>query len=673
MGAGVFNLMRTIWLALLFALPIAAQTVNPNQIRPSSTNGKTLATYGCSGACATEWLDPGSINVLAQGVLNNGTLGTPASTDTANTAAIQAAINLAESTHAQLYFPCGVYNVNGPLTVYGYQSISIIGETHGCVQIQFTGTSPITPGMLTVTGIAPATPCTSQACLNQPAYGSTGFEMKDIALVGNVNVPDALDLLSDTFFHLDHVVLIGAEYTSLYCNSCQQGQIDVIQTSNNALFGVGGYVAYQTPDGLVFDNQANQIAVNSPITDGMAGHSIWLKGGAGGVRFINCQNSSSLYGITIDASEGNVFEDCMNESAGVPGSYSPMNLSSSANNNTFIGSGLTANTTIYGNGNTFIGGALGTLTIESGAHANTIDSVSMLTSTITDNATDTQYRSIFNPATGTVSNNFPGWQYVTPPIGGGCTGVLHLQGSWSTSGTAQALSPTALCGINGWRAVFKGYWTGPGGYQSLAQSYEFTSTAPTASLNTGTVTIAASNGSQLTMATTGAGTAVYFRGSVDFYPYAGGSSASFANGILAPSIGVALGPYITYSSNNLFLSSSNDGTGLVDGEMTLEAGGNLTLLSGPTSITNASTVALANASTNAASHVVIGNSGGAGIQITDVGAAGIILTAPTGGITAASAVKMTAITGHGSKGPVCTDASGNLYVGNNTGSGAPCP
>jgi len=36
-------------------------------------------------------------------------------------------------------------------------------------------------------------------------------------------------------------------------------------------------------------------------------------------------------------------------------------------------------------------------------------------------------------------------------------------------------------------------------------------------------------------------------------------------------------------------------------------------------------------------------------------------------------VNMPGITGHGSKGPVCTDATGLLYVGNNSGVGAPCP
>lgn len=51
-----------------------------------------------------------------------------------------------------------------------------------------------------------------------------------------------------------------------------------------------------------------------------------------------------------------------------------------------------------------------------------------------------------------------------------------------------------------------------------------------------------------------------------------------------------------------------------------------------------------------------------------------IMTLGSGGTTFGGQVQMNAITGHGSKGPVCSDASGNLYVStNNTGTGAPCP
>ena len=86
-------------------------------------NGNTI-----SPAVVTKSDVNGLIVVTAHGVVAGGTLGSGLSTDTANTAAIQAAINLAESTHAQLYFPCGVYNVNSCLTVYGRQSVSLIGQ-----------------------------------------------------------------------------------------------------------------------------------------------------------------------------------------------------------------------------------------------------------------------------------------------------------------------------------------------------------------------------------------------------------------------------------------------------------------------------------------------------------------------------------------------------------------
>ena len=104
------------------------------------------------------------INVLSQGVLGNGTLGSSLSTDTANTAALQTAINAAIASRSELYFPCGIYNVNGPLTVYGPESIRIVGQAWGCAVIQYTGTSATTQGMITVAGNAPATNCTSVSC-----------------------------------------------------------------------------------------------------------------------------------------------------------------------------------------------------------------------------------------------------------------------------------------------------------------------------------------------------------------------------------------------------------------------------------------------------------------------------------------------------------------------------
>ena len=175
----------------------------------------------------------------------------------------------------------------------------------------------------------------------------------------------------------------------------------------------------------------------------------------------------------------------MDESAGVPGSYNPMNLSANANNNTFVGSGITAAATIFGNGNKFVGGKLSTVTIESGAHDTTLtDSVSDSPANITDNGTDTQYRSMHDPATGNTAYNFPGWQTVVPPIGGHVFWCPAFRwGAWATSGTAQALTPTILGSIAGWRAVFTGYWVGPSGYiGTIAHDMSSANSSPSVSL-----------------------------------------------------------------------------------------------------------------------------------------------------------------------------------------------
>ena len=95
-----------------------------------TTYGTTTYPFWANGQggyqCTASTLCP-VINVLGQGVVAGGTLGSSLPTDTANTTAIQAAIDLALETGAELYFPCGVYNVNSPLTYYATNSSLISG------------------------------------------------------------------------------------------------------------------------------------------------------------------------------------------------------------------------------------------------------------------------------------------------------------------------------------------------------------------------------------------------------------------------------------------------------------------------------------------------------------------------------------------------------------------
>lgn len=488
------------------------------------------------------------INVLSQGVVAGGTLGSSLSTDTANTAAIQASINLAMATRSELYFPCGVYNVNGPLTMYGYDAIPIVGQSWGCSIIQYTGTTPVSTGMLTVAGTAPSTACTSVACdhtTGMPTYGATGFRLENIALIGNSNVPDVLDLLVDSQFHIRDVLTTGSGNAAIYCQTCQQGQMDVPLVSNNALWGRGNYVANPTPNGIIMDgystpalnNVSNHVRISSLTANLMTGKALWLRGSTQNV-IENCQLSSNATNIQIDVAGGDTFIDCMAEPGVDSGiEYGTGTVNISGNNETFIGSALYSPLNITGSSNVFIGGSIAAATtISSTAHNNAFKGVGVKSqaSNISDNSPDTQYDDLYDQSTGVAPVNFPYVRKAPPSQMGVCQGVVSLQGSWNTMGGAVNLDPAPLCGsTNSWRATLAGMWTGSGGYQHMASSYEFTNAAPTVELSGGgTATVSVSNG-HLQLSSSGA--VISFAGSVTLIPYSS-SSEHHASTVTAPTI-----------------------------------------------------------------------------------------------------------------------------------------
>ena len=123
------------------------------------------------------------------------------------------------------------------------------------------------------------------------------------------------------------------------------------------------------------------------------------------------------------------------------------------------------------------------------------------------------------------------------------------------------------------------------------------------------------------------------------------------------------GNVFNYVNPDLSISTSNDNSGVVDGQITIDGATGLILETDPTPLTAPSSIVIGQASTEASSGITIENDGGGGTIITDAGA----------GIQLNGLVQMPAITGFGTKGPVCVDTAGALYVGNNSGVGAPCP
>jgi hypothetical protein len=486
------------------------------------------------------------VNVLKYGAVGTGTLGSAGAGDAENTVAIQSAIDAALALGSELYFPCGVYNINQPLTVYGYQSIPVVGQGWGCTFLQYTGTTAVTQGMLTVAGAAPATNCTSVSCnhtTGMPPYEATGFQLENISMVGNSNVPDDLDLLLAAQFHLRDVALIGAGNASLYCQTCQQGQIDVPLLSYNVLWGLNSFLANQTPNGIILDgysapaldNAANHVHINSMNANLMTGKALWLRASTQN-EITNCQLSSNAINIQIDAGGGDLFENCMSEFAGSGYGVGALNLSSNAKNETFVSSAVYGPVNIAGSLNRFIGGAMGTTTIAATAHNNLLDGVAVSShaSNITDNSPDTEYRPLYDISSSTVPANFPAWRRTTPTQQGSCSGILALAGSWNTSGSAVNLDPAPLCGLTPrWTALFSGFWTGQGGYEAVSTRYEFSSENSTLTLPLGgTATVSVSSG-HLQLSAAGTGGTITFSGDIEFIPYSNRDSASFAGNLTA--------------------------------------------------------------------------------------------------------------------------------------------
>jgi hypothetical protein len=395
--------------------------------------------------------------------------------------------------------------------------------------------------MLTVAGVAPSTDCTSVSCnltTGQPGIGTGGFELKEISLIGNSNVPDGLDLLLVAAFDIKNVAVIGAGNTDIYCQTCQQGKIESPILSSNAFWALGGFLANPTPNGIVLDgysapavnNASNHVDVDSMIDNLAPGKALWLRASTENM-FTNCQLSGNAINIQIDSGTGDIFNTCMSEGGGSGGA---MNLTSGAIDETFLSSASSGAVNVNGSSNHFHGGALGTTVIGAGAHNNLFDGVQVNHngSNITDNSQDTQYRALYDVSTTQAPFNFPAWRYAPPGQLGQCSGVLYLTGSWNTNATAVNLDPAPLCGLgSSWRATFKGIWIGPGGYESVATSLELTTAAPSIDLPDGAIATVSTSSGHLQLSESGTSGTVEFFGEIEFVPYANGDSVDFANNI----------------------------------------------------------------------------------------------------------------------------------------------
>ena len=528
------------------------------------------------------------INVLTQGVVAGGSPGSSLPTDTANTAAIQAAITLAVATGSELYFPCGIYNINSPITMLATRSSPIVGQSSQCSVIQYTGSGSQSAGMLSVASGSFSPGCTSVTspvtdCGN-PGGNNAGFVLKDISLVANANVPDGLDLIGSSSPILQNANIIGAADADVFCMACGSGgSWHNIGLSAGEVYGFNS--VNNTPNGLVFDGYsigaaANKLIIDSPGAAGMPGSAILVRTYTTSLQFENCQLSGNLYNIQVTGGSGNLFENCLSEGGGLGGETL---VASAATGTTFIAPSSSGSFIVDGPQTRISGGSASLLTINSTATGTVVDGISMVGSTIVNNNYDTEFRAILNAATNDFVYNFPAWRRV--PVGalGANSGALYLNGTWTvpSAGTFQAFDPTPLAvTTTPWRLIISGRVFGSSGVGAFPTRMEFSDTVPTQTLPGGGTMTVSITGGLIGYATSGTGGSTIVFGEVDFLPGVTSDSASFAGNVKLPSLQVNGGTAMTNSHGTGTYAQESDGTG---------TGGNLAKYSSDGSVTNGPT------------------------------------------------------------------------------------
>ena len=501
----------------------------------------SAATFNSTtSATATKPVFDITSKAYAGGAVGDGVLST--ASGTANYPAVQAAINACTAAGGgTVLVPCGVYEIGQPLTMYGYPSCSLRGASPSCSILQYNGASPQSQGFLTVAVGAPATSCTSTSCnktTGNPGNNHTyccavGFQEKDLSLVGNANVPDCLDLLAVVDFDISNVNMIGCENTSDYLIGSGNGKLFNLGTSSNVLYvQTGGFSAYATPNGTVIDGftsgASTQIVDESQGSSFHTGKAIWIEDGDD-LTFSNCQLSGNAINVQVDSGAGNAFNyGCLSEAGTLAGAF---NIGTGATATLLDGVSASGPMNISGRGTTVRAGSLNQFNVASTATATLFDHVDFVgpLTNMVDSAPDTEYRCFINAAIGDCYVNLPAWRRVPPGQEGGSSNVVHLTGSWNTTGTAIKLDIAPLETLNtDWLARFTGVWDGSS--DQTATTYEFSQANTTVTLTSGIVATVApaivGSSKYLELSATGA---AYFTGDIDFFGSAYGPSWQFAN------------------------------------------------------------------------------------------------------------------------------------------------
>jgi pectate lyase-like protein len=308
--------MKKLKLGLALALltvGVYAQTVNPNQIRPSPINGQVLTTV----AGTTAWASGGLPypNVKSQfGALGNGT--------TDDAAALNTALAYAQANNVPLFFPCGEYLVESQLTWNTSVPLILIGESSTCAYIFYGGTASVTAALSVHNTTTPSN-----------GYFSN-VNLSNIGFAANANALYALSLWR-TSGTIDTVDAMGGSASAFEGQGFNaQGDIRNLRVNpisfNPSNVGCVNGITLTTDGGLASTN----FSMESPNVGACSGIGYNFSN-AGQITVSGAQESGAYQGFTIN---------CTADGCNGTGVHFQDSL---------LGEGATVSSTVYSTGNHF--------------------------------------------------------------------------------------------------------------------------------------------------------------------------------------------------------------------------------------------------------------------------------------------------------------------------------
>lgn len=576
--------MKRLALVFMLGIRVAAQTpgnlqttptalqgvLQPTPDRPLSVNQLNIMTDPDATSIGSQAATMNTIRaVSAVSVKLFGAKGDGSTDDTGAINRAFASITSHANAQSGLYFPCGTYIVNSALVLTyprdgngGY----LIGENHGCVYVQYTGSAKIEAVMKVWAGSA-----------NAYFYN---FSLRDITFLGNANVTYDFEIVGASQFYLTNIRMWGADPSKGSCMNVVSG---VEGTIINPICNRSPDVHTKLPvpaNGLIFDGNSELGAgvptiVISPEVTYVSGIALWIKS-VGLMTISGCQIGANGVSLRMEDKASNIHIDsCLFESGPSSGATGPSVVSGTSNvieNSLFIQGTYPYGLRVSGYGNTLTNvyvannGSTPPLVIEADAVQTILSGIKLSgRDSLSDKGSGTRVMNmksdngtIFTPQDNLANVMYPTFNW------NGMTGntrdtTTEIRGTYGFGSVPVVLSPSIYTTGRSWRAIFIGEWQDFGGSvstQAIAPYVELTESNNTMELPTGFRVTFSVNGKGQFQAVSTAKCCQVFQGIILFIPNltpiastakSGPNSQMLSGGIIAGETSVMKGVTIDKS------------------------------------------------------------------------------------------------------------------------------